>query len=194
MGHGRRMADQRLHASEALRQGNQLQLPEELPIIILLAEDKRDHGAGPVRLSCLDFIARVTFESGEIHPVRVAASVEPSGYFFRIFHMPVHPDAQGLDAPDHEEAVPGPEHPADRVLQIIETVRQLFVLHRGQSGDRIAVASQVLRSAVDHNVRPEGERPLKIRCQKRIVHDEKPAGPVGNPGNRLDIRHREKRV
>ena len=133
MRHRCRMAYKRFHASQAFRQCDDLQIFEELPVIICIFEYKRNHGSGTIRLFFLYLIAGILRQSGKIHPVRITALREPAGDPLRIFYMPVHPYTECPDPSYDQKAVPGCQDSSYGILQIIQTVRQDFLIYHDKT-------------------------------------------------------------
>ena len=64
----------------------------------------------------------------------------------------------------------------------------------GDAADHVAVAVQVLRRRVIHDVGAERQRTLEVRRSERVVDDEQRTAPVGELGNGGDVGEAHHRV
>ena len=74
--------------------------------------------------------------------------------------VPLHPQVEGPQAAQREEAILRPGHTAHRVLQEAEAVGDRLVRGDSHAQDRVGVASQILGGGVEDDVGAKRQRPL----------------------------------
>ena len=106
----------------------------------------------------------------------------------------LHPQRQRLDAPQQQPGLERREHRAGGVLQEAETRQPFRVAVHQDAAHAVAVAVQVLRRRVHHDVRAVFQRPLEAGRGEGVVHDHRRAhavrrlrerGEVGDPQHRV---------
>ena len=97
------------------------------------------------------------------HALDVVALGEELRHDRRVGDVPLHPDVQGPQAAQDQEAVQRARHPAHRVLEEAEPLADRIVPRDGDADDRVRVAAEVLRRRMEHDVGAEGQRVLERR-------------------------------
>ena len=77
--------------------------------------------------------------------------------------MTLHPEVEGAQPAQHEEAVEGPGHGAHRVLQEAQPLGHRLVRGDRHAKDRVGVTGEVLGGGMEGDVGAELQRPLEGR-------------------------------
>ena len=86
--------------------------------------------------------------------------------------VPLHPQGQRLDPPEHEPAITRTGHGADGVLQVRQAVVQIGVVYHDRPPDHIGVTVEILGRGVDDGCGAELERILQRGCGERVVYPD----------------------
>ena len=110
------------------------------------------------------------------------------------FAVLFHAQRQGLQAPQHEEAVEGRRNAPHGVLEEAHLLDELVVAAHHEPADHVGVAAEILGRTVDTGVGTEFERPLVKWRGKGVIDDgQRPRGPADRRDGR-DIRNAAQRV
>ena len=93
-----------------------------------------------------------------------------------------------------QKAVHGSRDPTDGVLEKGEPGAQLVGVQDERAADDVRVAAEVLGHRVGHDVRAEGERPLKVRRRERVVDARESAVIARDLRDRRNIRDPQERI
>ena len=96
-----------------------------------------------------------------------------------ILNVPVHADGQRLDPPEQEEGVQRAENAAVGVPCAHDLFTEIGVPGRDDAGQGVAVAAEVFRGAVQHDVGSVVHGPEQMGGQERVVDHDLRAGRVG---------------
>ena len=109
--------------------------------------------------------------------------------------MALHPQRQGTDAAQRQEAAERVKHAAYRILQIAKLFREPGVIanHR-QAGDDIGMAVEVLGRGVHHNIKPMLQRAMDRRRSKGVIGDADQVMAARDGGDGAEIRELQQRV
>ena len=125
------------------------------------------------------------------------ALLEETGRGERVRLVALHPQRQRLDAPQQQPGLERRQHRAGGVLQEAEPGQPFRVAVHQDAAHAVAVAVQVLRRRVHHDVRALFQRPLEVRRREGVVHHDGRAdavrrfrerGEVGDPQHRVRRR------
>jgi hypothetical protein len=153
-----------------------------------------DHAAEPLHLARGDIVPWMLRQAGIDHLCHLRMAGEEVDHLLGVVAVPVHPDAEGLQAAVGQEAVEGAGHGAHRVLVEGDRLRQVEVSDHDGAADHVAVPTDVLGRRVHHDVGAEGERLLQIRRREGVVDDQQRAGLVGDLSEPLDVGDGQQRV
>ena len=126
----------------------------------------RDRGPG------MRVVAVVAVQARVAHRRDIVAGGEEPGHGERVRAVTRHAQRQRPQAAQHEEAVERPRDATHGVLQEPQPFGDLVVVRDRDADDRVRVPAEVLRRRVEHDVRPQLERPLQRRGGERVVDDE----------------------
>ncbi len=115
-------------------------------------------------------------------------------YLLRILLLPVHAQAQRLDAAQQKKGIERPQSRAFRVLQEADFMGERGVFHHNRARGHVAVSAQKFGGGVHHDIRAQVERVLQIRRHQTVIHREQSALPVGRFRQRGDIDDAQQRV
>ena len=93
----------------------------------------------------------------------------------RVGAVPVHADAEGLDAAQHQPGVERAGDRAHRVLVVGQPLAELGVGDDQRAADDVGVPAEVLRRRVDDDVGAERQRLLQVGRGEGVVDDEQRA-------------------
>ena len=130
----------------------------------------------------------------------VAARQEPSDGH-RVGRVALHPQGEGPEAAQDQEAVERPGHAAHRVLEEPEPLGDGVARGDRDAEDRVRVPAEVLGGRMEHDVGAELERPLEGGRGERVVDDDERRRLAGlrravanGRGRRRDIGDLEQRI
>ena len=89
-----------------------------------------------------------------------------------------HSHRQRLQPARNQKAIHRRKPRPRRPLHKINLLRIVRPRQHHRPARRVAVPVQILRHRMHHNVRPQLNRPLQIRTQKRIVHHHQRRSPL----------------
>ena len=153
-----------------------------------LGELEGNHGASVFGLLLVNLKALMAGQPRIVDLLHLQAALQPLSQVFGILHMAVQSHPQCLDAPQEQESILGPQHPAGGILDKGQLLRQLPGACHRQACHQITVAPQVLGGAVHHYIRPQSQRLLQIWGHKGIIHNNQHPMLVGQLCHRPDIR------
>ena len=94
--------------------------------------------------------------------------------------MRLHAQAQRLQPPVGEKGVERPHHPADRVLQKLDLLREFRVRRHQRPADDVRVAVQVFGRRMHDHIGPQLQRLLAPRRGEGVVDDQQQAVRLGD--------------
>ena len=102
--------------------------------------------------------------------------VQSVGNRGRVFFVPLHSQFECLDSAHREPAIKRRRHRAGRVLQKLNRLEYGRIFCQSRALNRVRMAGEIFRHAVDHDVRAQLERLLETGRGKRVVdHHERAA-------------------
>ena len=119
---------------------------------------------------------------------------EPLGQPLRRAALLADAQLQRLEAARAEERLERPHHAAGGVLHEVQLVEQRLVADDQRPAEQVAVAAEVLRGRVHHDVGPQLQRPREHRRGERAVDAQQRAAPMGDFGARRDVGDRHQRI
>ncbi len=114
-----------------------------------------------------DVVAGVARQARVEHLGHRGVVREQLDHLHRVVAVPVHPDAERLDATQHQPRVERPGDRAHRVLVEGELVSDLGVGRDDRAADDVGVAAEVLRRRVHHQVGAERRAAAAGRARRR---------------------------
>ena len=129
---------QGLHPAQGLGEGEDPHRPQEGGDVHLRRQVEGDHAAA----------SRVEDPGDGVAALQVLHDGPGVGL------VPVHTYRQGLQAPQQQEGVKGPQRGAGGVETVLEALAQLGVGHRDHARHDVVVPAQVLGGRVHHGVGP----------------------------------------
>ena len=134
-------------------------------------------------------------EPGVMDRLDAWVAVQERGDPQRVVRMGAHPVRQRADTAANEPAVERRRHGAARGLDRADTLEDR-VASPGHDGtaEHVAVAAQVLRRRVQHEVGAELEGRLEHRRGRGVVAHVERAGAPGDLADRRDVGHFPQRV
>lgn len=123
------------------------------------------------------------------HKLHIRVCFEILGHGQRALRVLLHANGERLQAPVDLIAVERRRHNARRILQEQHSLVQVVVVDDGRAHDHVTVPVDVLAQRIGHDVGAQLERPLKVRGEERVVHDDDDIFGVrmGQLGDALDI-------
>ena len=166
------MFDQALHAAQGLGHGEQAQRLEERARRRQAALDhEREHPAEALHLLARQRVLRVLRQAGPGQALDLGMAAQRFRDQACILIVPLHADVQRLQAAKHQERIERSGHRADRVLQKRELLVQIVAAQHQGAGHHVAVAVQVFRHRVRHDVEAELQRALEEGRGEGVVAD-----------------------
>ncbi len=140
-------------------------------------------------LTARDFVMRMRRQAGVENLADFGVRIEMARHSDAVGVVLQHANRERLDAARNEEAIHGREARSRGALDEINFLRVLGTREHHRAASGIAVAVQILRHGVNHNVRAEFDGPLQIGTQKRVIDDDRKVAVAGEFGNGRDIRN-----
>jgi hypothetical protein len=112
----------------------------------------------------------------------------------RVGAMTFHTHCQRLCTAQCEIAIERCRHRTGRVLREAQPFCDVVVVNGNEAADNIAVAAEVLRRRVNHDVGTKRERLLQIRRRKRVVYYYSRTALVRQRTDRFDVEAAQQRV
>ena len=161
--------------------------------IVASSEIEADHPAKAGHLALRDGVIGVRHEARVVDPRYASPLLELAGHGQRARVLPPHPHRQRLEPPaervrgvriqDGPDELPGLEELLDELLRPCQ-----------RPGGDIAVAVEILRGAVHHDVDAERQRLLIDGARERVVEDRQNAVRAARGGHRRDVDAAERRI
>jgi hypothetical protein len=181
------MDDQGLDTAETGRAAGIAQTVDEaLRGLVAAGEVEAQHPAEAVHLRGRDAVLRMIRQARVVHrgDGRMRPDRPREGQAVAV--VLADPQRQGPDAPQQQPGVDRAEDgPGDD--RGVPDARQEVGRSGEDPGGQVAVAAEVLRGAVPHQIGPEGQRPAVHRCGEGVVGDGQRAGLVGQCGNGAQV-------
>ncbi len=136
-------------------------------------------------------MAGVRRQARVIHALHPRMREERLGDRGRVLGMTLHAELQRLDPAQREPTIKGTRHAAERVLQEAHGFEDLLVLRNDRTLNHVQMPGQILRDALNHQIRTEGQRLLEVRCGKCVVHDHNRTGLMGDTRHGFDVIHEQ---
>ena len=139
-------------------------------------------------------MARVIRQSRINHSCDCFLLLQPCGNLFCILLGAFHADAKCLHAAQYQPAVKRSKACTCCLDQETQFFLNIFAVRHDKACQCIVVTTQVFRAAVNHNVRTEIERILKIRGHKGVVHNQNQVVAFCNIRHLSDVGYVHHRV
>ena len=174
------MADQRLHAAEALGQRHQPHAVQKRARLLERPERKGNQPAEPSHLPLREFVLRMIGQARVVHQRHLGVRRQERGDALGVGVVALHADGQRLGAAQHQPRVHRPQDGALGVLHELQPLGVLVAHAHHDAAHAVAVAVQELGGAVQHEVGAELDRPLRVGAGERVVHHHGDAAVVGH--------------
>src|SRR6267143_1058803 len=192
--HHRGKRNQRFDATEAFGERAELDVIEEAPRGFQGTYVEGEHGARALLLAAGYFVLGMRGQAGVEDLLNFGMRVEMARHGDAVGVVLEHANGQSLDAARNEEAIHGREARAGGALNEIDLFRVFVTREHHCSARGIAVAVQVFRHGMNHDVRAQFDGALQIGTQKCVIDHHREIAIAGQLGNRRDIGHAERRV
>ncbi|KAG1272552.1 hypothetical protein G6F65_011629 [Rhizopus arrhizus] len=183
------MLDQRFRVAQADGDARQFQAVQQGPPRSEPALELEGHQAAAGRLlAARDLRAGGAFQARIEHVRHGPVLAQQLGHLQGRFAMALHPQFQRLDAAQHQEGGERRQGRTGEVAQPLQTdgVNMFLAAHDGPC-QQVAVAAQVLRGGMQHDVGAMFQRSLQHRRGESVIHDGQQALAARDGGHGRDI-------
>ena len=172
MGHRGGVLDESLHAAKAYREGRDVYgldepPPRAEPAPRLEAQHRSEAGHLPPREAVLG----EGLQPGVVDDADRAMVLEELRERLCVRALRSHADREGLHPAPHEERLERSDRGAEELVREPDPVEEPGRSRHDRARDDVAVATEILRRAVDHRVDPVLERALVHGRRERVVRE-----------------------
>src|SRR3989338_6973416 len=186
--HGPGVLNERFHPAQGFGETKIFQTLEQPGgRALFCVQLKGQHPAEPAHLFFDQGILWVAFKTWIINFLDMLVLFQMPGDGQGVGLMSFHAGDEGLDPAQDQPRVEGRFGNTQGVDPKAAAGFQVLVPVDDRSADNIAVTVQIFGRGVDDNVRSKIKRTLKIRTQKRIIHDRQDLPGPGKPDDALQI-------